>query len=220
MTRNALLVLGIAPGLGLAFALASVASADPNEATQTRSVSAFHAVDLAGTMEVHVTVGKPISVAVTGTPDLLDKVTTTVKDGVLIVNTTKELNHLHRRNVHLRADVSVPTLDALSISGTGAMKVAGIANDALAINLSGTGALTATGSTGALRVDVGGTGEVSAKDLAAKDVVVDIGGTGAARLTATRSLEAKVTGTGSVDVHGHPAQVKKSVSGLGSIHVH
>jgi hypothetical protein len=100
------------------------------------------------------------------------------------------------------------------------MKASGIAGDQLSIDLSGTGALTAVGSTSSLRVDLGGTGQFNGADLAAKDVAVDIGGTGSARLNATRSLEAKISGTGSVDVHGHPAQVKKSVSGLGSVHVH
>jgi putative autotransporter adhesin-like protein len=212
--------LGLAPCVGLALALGSAIAHADLAASQPRSVGAFHAIDLAGTLEVQVTFGKPASVTVTADGDLadqIDKVLTTVKDGVLVIS-TPEL----RRKVshgHLRAIVTAPDLDGLSISGTGAMKVTGIANDRLAINLGGTGALTAAGSTGALRVDVGGTGEIAARDLTARDVVVDIGGTGSARLNATRSLDARVTGTGSIHVGGHPAQVKKSVSGLGSIHV-
>jgi hypothetical protein len=221
MKRLPLLALGIGPCVGLGLVLAcTIARADPPLASQPRTVPAFHAVDLAGTLEVTVTAGKPQSVEVTGDADLLDKVITTVKDGVLILKTAPELDHQHRRNTHLRAVVSAPDLSALTISGTGAMTAAGIANEQLSLDLSGTGALTAAGSTTALHVAVAGTGEIAAGKLAAKDVVVDIGGTGAARLNATRSVEAKVTGTGSVDVHGHPAQVKKSVSGLGSIHVH
>jgi hypothetical protein len=49
--------------------------------------------------------------------------------------------------------------------------------------------------------------------------VVDIDGTGSARLNATRSVEARITGTGSLSVHGHPSQVKKTVTGLGSVHI-
>jgi hypothetical protein len=36
---------------------------------------------------------------------------------------------------------------------------------------------------------------------------------------ATRSVDARITGTGSLDVHGHPAQVKKTVTGVGSVHI-
>lgn len=222
MTRTSLgHHLGTGLGLGLVLALgAAVAHADLAN-SQPRSVGAFHAIDLAGTLEVQVTLGKAASVTVTADGDLadeVDKVITRVKDGVLMIE-TPDLKHRKVKHGHLRAIVTAPDLDALSISGTGAMKVTGIANDRLAINLGGTGALTAAGSTGALRVEVGGTGEVAARDLTARDVVVEIGGTGSARVNASHTLDARVTGTGSIHVGGHPTQVKKSVSGLGSIHV-
>jgi hypothetical protein len=219
MKRTPLLVLGIAPAVGLALALSAIANADPATASQSRKVAAFHAIDLAGTIAVDATVGKAQSVEITGDADVLDKVITTVKDGVLIIDTARDLDRHQHRNTGLRAVVSVPSVTALTLSGTGAMKATGIASDQLSIDLSGTGALTATGTTSTLRVAVGGTGQISAADLAAKDVVVDIDGTGAAELHATHSLEARITGTGSVDVRGHPAQVKKSVSGPGSVRV-
>jgi hypothetical protein len=190
------------------------AKADPN-ASEARSVPAFHAIDLAGTIEVDVTVGKPASVQVSGEPDLLDQVITTVKDGVLVIDTRRELK---KRN-HLRASVTVPDLTAIALSGTGAMKVSGVANESFGISLPGTGQVAVTGSTSSLRVVVDGTGEIAAKDLAAKAATVEVNGTGSATLRVSQSLEAKVTGTGSIDVHGKPARVKKSVSGVGSIHI-
>jgi hypothetical protein len=232
---NPLFVLGLGPAAGLCLASASVlaslfasavvsavapgvASADPALVTQTRTVSAFHAVDLAGTLEVEVTVGKPASVEVTGDADLVDKVRTTVKDGVLVIS-TPDLHHIGHRDSHLRAIVSAPDLSSLALSGTGTMKATGVANERLAITLPGTGEIKVTGSTGTLQVTLDGTGDVSAKALAARDAVVALGGTGDARLRATRSLDARISGTGSIHVEGSPTQIKKSVSGLGSIHV-
>jgi hypothetical protein len=209
------LVLGGVAVLGLV--LASIARADAPQTTQARTVGEFHGIDLAGTLGVDIALGKAVSIEITGDADLVDKVKTTVVDGVLVVS-TPEL-HNNRRNTRLHATVTAPDLRSIAISGTGAIKVTGVANAELALDLSGTGALTAVGSTSALKVRVDGTGEVSGKDLAAKDVVVDIGGTGSARLNATRSLDARVSGTGSVSVHGHPAQVRKSVSGVGHVHV-
>jgi hypothetical protein len=226
MTRTPLFGYGLGLGLGACIAAvlalpAPSASADPAQVSQPRTVSAFHAVDLAGTLQVEVTVGKPASVEITGDADLVDRVITTVKDGALVIDTPELRDHHHhdKRNRHLRAIVTAPDLSALTISGTGTMKVTGIANQQLALSLPGTGALTVTGSTGAVRVELGGTGEVSARQLAAKDAVIDIAGTGSARLNATRSVDARITGTGSVAIHGHPSQVRKSVSGLGSIHI-
>ena len=217
-------------GVGLAYAFAlllalrlahadSPAAGDPPQATQSRTVPAFHGIDLAGVLTVEVTLGKPASVTISGDADLVDKVTTTVKDGVLVINTPEHRGDRNRRHRHLRAIVTAPDLSTLAVTGTGTFKVTGIANDRLAIDVPGTGELKLSGSTGALNVRVGGTGEVTGKDLAARDLVVDIDGTGSARLNATRSVEARITGTGSLDVHGHPAQVKKTVTGVGSVHI-
>jgi hypothetical protein len=211
----ALVALAAAAALVLA---AGLVNADSRSAGATRSVPEFHAIDLAGTLEVEVTAGKPVSVELTGDADLLDKVITTVKNGVLVID-TKFPPHDRHGHHHLKALVTAPDLTSIAISGTGAMKVTGIANDRLSISVPGTGSVTAAGSTGALHVVVDGTGEVAAKQLAAKDTTVEVSGTGSATLRATQSLDATITGTGSIDVHGHPARVKKAVTGLGSIHI-
>ncbi len=193
-----------------------VSRGDTKQGSEARSVPAFHAIELAGTLEVDVTVGKPASVQVSGDADILGKVLTTVKDGVLVIDTDRDL---HRRHLHLRAAVTIPALTSITLSGTGGMKVTGVAGESLAVSLPGTGAMTLAGSTGSLRVVVDGTGQVAAKDLTAKAATVEVNGTGQAALRVTQSLDAKVTGTGSIEVHGHPTTVKKSVSGVGSIHL-
>lgn len=211
--------LGVEAMIALGLVLASPAArADATQGSQTRTVGAFRAVELAGTLQVDVTAGKPASVEVVGDSDLLDRVTTVVKDGTLVID-TREMRHEHRRNSHLRVVVSVPDLTGLSLSGTGTIKATGIASDELVLRLSGTGTVAASGKAGSLRVDLSGTGDVAAKQLESKDAVVDLRGTGSARLHASRSVDARLSGTGSVKVHGHPQQVKKSVSGLGSIHI-
>lgn len=205
----------VLPLFALLFAY-QLAHAEPL-ASQTRNVPAFRSIELAGTMAVEVTVGKPLSVVVSGEADLLDKVITTVKDGRLVIDT----RDTHRRGSdHLIARVSVPDLSAAVLSGTGKLQVTGVANARLELELSGTGALKVTGSTDALQVNLDGTGEIAAKNLTARDAVVALGGTGHASLRATDSIQAKVTGTGAVDVYGRPQVVKKSVSGLGNIKIH
>jgi hypothetical protein len=216
--------LGLAPAFALLLAIGLAraeppAGGDPPQATQSRTVPAFHGIDLAGTLTAEVTVGKPASVTITGDADLVDQVTTTVKDGVLVIKTPEHRRDQHRHHSRLHAVVTAPDLSSLAITGTGTIKAAGIANDRLAIDVPGTGTLKLSGSTGALSVRLGGTAEVTGKDLAARDLVIDIDGTGSARLNATRSVEARITGTGSLDVHGHPSQVKKTVTGLGSVHI-
>jgi hypothetical protein len=198
---------------GLAFGLAQ---AEPGTASQTRTVPGFHAIALAGTLDVEVTLGKPASVQVTGEASLLDKVTTTVKDGVLVIDTDRKLRHNNRKD-RLRAIVTAPDLDSFVLAGTGGMTITGIANESVAISVPGTGALSATGSTSKLRVSVDGTGQIAADDLASKDAKVDVNGTGQVKLRASQSLEARINGTGALDVYGNPAKIKKSVTGTGAI---
>jgi hypothetical protein len=192
-----------------------LAHADPI-ASEARTVPAFHAIDLSGVLDVNVTVGKPASVEIFGDADMLAKVTTTVENGVLVVGTKKKL----RKNSHLKAVVTAPDLTSLALSGVGDLKATGISNDRLAIHLSGVGSLGAEGTTGTLSVVHSGTGDVAAKNLAAKASTVEITGVGDAVVQATQSIDARLTGVGDIKVYGHPAQVKKSRSGIGDIKIH
>ncbi len=201
--------------LFLAFAVATV-HADGPLTSEPRPVGAFHAIEIAGTLEVEVAVGKAAHVEVAGEADLVGKITATVKDGVLVLDTPKHLRNHH----HLRATVTVPALDAITISGTADMKVAGITGDSLAINVSGTGQLDVAGTTASLSIAVDGTGQIDAGTLAAKDARIDVRGTGQATLRAAQSVDVKISGTGSVDILGKPARVKKSVTGTGAVQVH
>jgi len=204
----------------LAFAAAHAAHADAPLITEARAVAEFHAIAVPGTLAVEVTVGKAPHVDVTGDPEQVAKVFTTVKDGVLVLDTKLKDDHQSRRRNHLRVIVTMPVLDAINVGGVADMKVTGLAGDRLAVDLPGTASLRLTGATGRLELRISGTGNVEAKTLEAKDATIDVGGTGAAALRATQSVAINVTGTGSVDVVGHPGHVTKHVSGLGSVSVH
>lgn len=201
----------------LAFAAAHAAHADAPVTTEARTVSGFHAIDVAGVLAVEVTVGKPARVEVRGEADLIAKVTTAVSDGVLVLDT--KVKSFHHRN-HLRVFVDVPSLDALTVSGTGDLKVAGVAANRFALSVPGTGQIKIAGETKQLDIKIDGTGNLEAKSFASKDASIDVRGTGSATLRATESVQINVTGTGSVEVVGNPARVKKSVTGVGAIDVH
>ena len=202
--------------LSVVVGLAGSARGDAPVSRETRPVTEFHAISVPGTIQVSVTVGKAASLELTGEADLLAKVTTTVKDGVLVLDTPRRM----RNHSHLRAIVTVPALDAIDVSGTAELKVTGLAAAGLAIRIPGTGTVTLAGTAGTIQASIDGTGQLDADQLAAKDARIAIGGTGQASLRASQSVDVTVTGTGSVDVAGNPPHVKKSVSGTGSVHVH
>ena len=116
--------------------------------------------------------------------------------------------------------VTAPQLEAFTISGTGVLRVTGLSGGTIDASIPGTGALRLAGKATTLRLSVAGAGEVRAKDLIVDAATVDVKGTGEVQVHATRSLEANISGTGAIRVHGRPASVKKSVTGTGVVDLH
>ncbi|HEY1814780.1 MAG TPA: DUF2807 domain-containing protein [Kofleriaceae bacterium] len=199
----------------LSLAACSLASAAPL-ATEARSTGDFHAVELAGTLDVDVHVGGARHVEVTGDASALSHVTTEVRDGVLVVSTHGDFHSEHK----VKVTISMPALDGVSLTGTGAIDVTDAAGPHLAVALTGTGDIALAGSVGEAAYQLHGTGGVRAKDLAAKSALVALEGTGSIALRASDSVSVAISGVGSVDVFGHPKSVSKTSRGLGRINVH
>ncbi|MFL6005732.1 MAG: head GIN domain-containing protein [Gaiellaceae bacterium] len=184
--------------------------------SETRELPPFDRVELAGSNEVTIRVGGEQSVVVHADDNLLDRVTTRVSNGKLVIG--NEAGGFTTRNP-IRVEVIVPGVEELALSGSGRMDVEGIDADALAIALSGSGAVSARGRAQRVDVKLNGSGDVQLHDLVAQDVHATMSGTGRIAVNATDSLDATVPGTGSIVYTGNPPSVRKSVSGIGSVSV-
>jgi hypothetical protein len=183
-------------------------------ATQAREVAAFDSVDLAGSNNVVIRVGEKQSVVVRADDNLLDRVTTEVQSGKLVIaNTPGSFTTKSPMSV----EVDVPTLDALTLSGSGNIVVTGIDADGLEVTLPGSGTLTGNGTATRLDVTVGGSGMVQFTRLVANDVRAVVSGSGSIFVTATKSLDASVSGSGAILYTGNPQDVTKNVTGTGAI---
>lgn len=202
----------------IAFALLALAS---RAHADQRKVDAFSSIELTGLMAVEVRIDPATSVDVQGAPHLAKLVSTTVKNGVLVIETPRDFSkRLDGTADHkLKVVVTMPSLKSVAIRGTGEIDVAGLAQKSLDATIAGTGSMRLAGTTDKLRLSVPGTGEVRAKSLVARDVELDIPGTAEASVHATKSFEANVQGTAVVKVHGKPASVKKNVVGTAMIDV-
>jgi putative autotransporter adhesin-like protein len=183
-------------------------------ASQARRVASFDAVELAGSNEVNVRVGGPRSVVVHADDNLIRHVTTGVRAGTLVIaNTPGGFTTASPMSV----EVTVPSLHALRLSGSGLVTVVGIAAPRLAVSLPGTGLLRASGTAGRLDVDLGGSGDAELGGLVASHVRATVRGSGRIDVTATRSLDGRVSGSGAIFYAGNPARVTRVVSGSGAI---
>jgi hypothetical protein len=161
-----------------------------------------------------VSVGDTQSVVVHADDNLLAKITTTVKAGELLIGsapgpyTTKSPSSV---------EVTVPSLDSVTLSGSGIIDVSGIYAPTLSVRLPGSGVLRAEGRTTSLNARLDGSGDVQLQGLVAKDVHAVVSGSGRILVTATRNIDATVSGNGAIVYGGNPPQVTTHMTGSGAI---
>jgi len=181
--------------------------------TSTRALANFSSIDLAGSNNVTVVASVRQSVVVHADKNLLSDVTTQVKAGTLIIGDVGSF----APKSPMYVQVSVPSLTALDLSGSGNITVTGIRASRLTVTLPGSGDIYASGSVTQLNVWIDGSGNTQFSGLTARNVDAVVSGSGTIFVTATQSLDAKVPGSGAVLYSGNPAHVTTSITGSGAV---
>ncbi len=183
-------------------------------ARQARHLPPFGSVELAGVNEVLIRVGGKQSVVVHADRNLVDRVTTEVQSGKLVIGNTPGS---FSTKSPMSVKVTVPTLRAVVLAGSGNIAVDGVKAERLAVSLPGSGMVTGSGKAKKLDVTVGGSGSVQLVPLHAKAVHALVSGSGSIAVTAAQTLDASVSGSGAILYRGRPPIVTKSVTGTGTI---
>ena len=181
--------------------------------TETRSVSGFSVVRLAGQGDVRVSSGSAESLEISAQENLLPQLTSEVSGGTLTLG-TKDGTTITTTEPITYA-VGVKHLQGVELSGSGTITAAGLSAPALRVEISGSGTVKVDGTVDRQDVEVSGSGDYSAASLSSKEAV-RISGSGAAELAVSSSLDGDVSGSGSVAYSGD-AKVTQSVSGSGSV---
>ena len=117
----------------------------------------------------------------------------------------------------MSVEVTVPRLNALTLTGNGNVVVDDIEAESLKVDLPGSGTLTGTGTATRLDVTVGGSGVVQFTQLVAKDVRAAVTGSGSILITATNSLDCLHIRIGRDHLHGQSAGRYEERTGSGAI---
>jgi hypothetical protein len=201
-------------------------------ATETRPLGDVHAVNLSGVGDLTVQLGDDNKIEIETDDNILPLVETKEADGELTVRAKGNVAPTQG----LTYRVTVRSLDALAVSGSGTATVvrwtgSGVkvsisgsgdvlvtesALASLTAKLSGSGTLTATGRADSLDLHISGSGTCHADGLQANEVKVAISGSGSAEVWAEKELSAKLSGSGSVTYVGSPS-VHSKVSGSGAV---
>jgi hypothetical protein len=182
--------------------------------TEIRKLAPFRGVELSGGNVVTIRVGRPQAVVVRADRDLLGRVTTVVRSGTLVIG-NKPGSMSSRTPMDVQ--ISTPSLSALLLSGSGTISARGIHAARLKVVVSGSGVVEAEGRVIRLGVSLSGSGDATLGELVSRDAIATLGGSGTIVLTATKSLKAWVTGSGSILYAGNPASVAASVPGNGTV---
>jgi hypothetical protein len=182
-------------------------------ATRSRNVPSFNRLDLAGANRLTVRVGERTSVVVRGDDNLLGHVTTRVRDDTLAIGSVGDI----RTKAPMSVVVGVPSLDSLTLSGSGIIVAENVSGRRLAIALPGTGVVHVSGTVTRLRVTLDGAGDAQLRALTAREAHASIAGSGRIALHVTRSLVGSVSGSGAITYRGDPERVTSNVTGSGAV---
>jgi hypothetical protein len=105
------------------------------------------------------------------------------------------------------------------MSGSGDIALVVEANSVKA-SMSGSGDITLRGKTSNLEISISGSGDIKAYDFIADNVEALVSGSATVEVTANKSINAKVSGSGDIDYRGNPEKIDTKVSGSGDITQH
>ena len=181
---------------------------------EERAVQAFTAIEQDNTGQIFITQGDTEKLTIEGDDNVLPVLVSEVRNGVLHLSVETGKGYSSVKKLVYR--ITVRSLDRIDLRGTASANIRSVKGQRLAVYLSGTGALTATGKVTEFRLSVSGTSSVDAHGLFVQRANVSLTGTGSARLAVNKEIDARLSGTGSLSYSGR-AHINSAVTGTGAI---
>ena len=103
------------------------------------------------------------------------------------------------------------------ISGSGKISFDGAVFGTVDVGISGSGKFMASGSANEIKTTISGSGKILASELAVDKCNVRISGSGDVEINVKSSLDANISGSGTISYKGNPSRVNSHASGSGRI---
>ena len=209
-----------------------------NTITDTRNVSDYDEVGVAGSFDVILVAGAEGKITVEAEENLQEYIITEVKGDKLKIYTEDGVSLRTSRNKDIIITVPFKDLEAVNLAGSGDVtskdvinaqdfkcSVSGSGDMILEVNaqdvtasVAGSGDLSIGGSTQKSHLKVAGSGDLHAADLKSNDAEASIAGSGDISLNCNGgTLKAAVAGSGDIVYTGKPDKVDSKVVGSGSV---
>lgn len=185
-----------------------------NEITESRAVSGFTQIKLAGIGTLNIEQADADSLKITADEALMPHLTSEVVGDTLELGMTPHLT-LHRRP-RIIYTVTVKNLTGIQLTGAGMVNAHGIHTDTMSVTMSGAGDMTLSGDARVQKLKITGAGNYHAHEFQTDEADVLISGAGNAHINANSTLDATVSGAGSVTYYGSP-RISQRITGIGSV---
>jgi hypothetical protein len=183
--------------------------------SESRSVEAFHAIELKGNYQVVIKPGQPQKTIVNTDENVEPFIETTVQNGVLTIKSKSDVNI--KPSVTPIVIIDTNELSALSIKGSSDINVEGLNINELTTDIHGSGNIYLAGKTNRLTIRIEGSGKVDSEKLIAKSVIINLKGSGEVSTTAEQNLDIVLSGSGKINYVGNPTSLKQTIRGSGEI---
>lgn len=213
----------------------AVGQGSGNLVQEARAVSGFDRVELSGSGSLAITPGRETSLIVETDDNMMQYVSTTVRDGTLYLGLTADKFSFVAPTT-LRFSLEVPVLTGLALNGSGMIiaetlaagrfeiasdgsgdiVVKQLAADEATIDVTGSGWVQVAGDTERVTIHNDGSGDVDAGDLRSQQAEARVTGSSHITVWAIDALDASVSGSGAVEYYGKPA-VQEAVTGSGVV---
>jgi hypothetical protein len=185
---------------------------------QTRNVRGFTGISVAGPFKVTVQQGDDYAVSVEADENLLPYIEIEDDGNVLRIRERKGYNL--RGTKGLNVTVQMPEINLLSLAGSGSIEAPSIIknSDAIRVDLAGSGYISAIVETPEVRVDIAGSGNAALAGQT-RDIDISIGGSGdcVAEQLKSENCHVSVGGSGTVKVYASNS-LDASIGGSGNVY--
>jgi len=230
-----LIFLGAAMACQLSFGTQEAGSG--NIVSQKRQVSGFDSVSLDGVGEMTIVVGQTEALVVEGDDNLVERVKSEVRDGVLHISLEPGSLPGIQPSIPFKYQVTLTTLNGVELAGAGTIDIQSLETDSLDIQSSGAGKILVhdlkanllsvlmdgaggceieAGTVERQKLEINGLGSYNAPNLKSTTADVQISGAGGATLWVSENLDVVINGSGKVSYFGSP-QVQFENSGAGTV---
>jgi len=195
-------------------------------------VGAFTGISVDGSLDVILHTEGTTGVRLEGQANMIELITTEVKNDLLVVGSKK----CYSTNGKLVVHVTQPSMALLRVTGSGSISCDGtlhasdlslevegsgdikldLATVGLNTLVEGSGDIVVTGECSTLKATVTGSGNVDAYGLRTSDAQAEVTGSGDIRVNVLNNLNAEVTGSGDINFTGDPIVTKK-ITGSGAV---